>query len=287
MPGQAASLVGAVEPHQTYEVRDKIAQFRTVKTQVQENQPLRVIAQHLHLHHEETTTTQNPQAGDNQKICYFIRHGEGTHNVAQRNWRSDPKWDGSSEPYTLHTDAHGKYLDAELNDTGIAQARALQERASTLSPQLLVVSPLRRATRTGLVAFEEQISNGLNVVALELLHETAGRHTCDRRLSRTALQETFPQVNYSEIDSEEDPLWGDGMTRESNLSIATRASQFTEWLASRPEQRIAVATHSGFLCALFTSVLQYASSQEQEHVPSPWFGTGEMRAMRLTFAAKC
>ena len=25
------------------------------------------------------------------KLCHFIRHGEGIHNVAQRDWRSNPE----------------------------------------------------------------------------------------------------------------------------------------------------------------------------------------------------
>jgi hypothetical protein len=36
---------------------------------------------------------------------HFIRHGEGHHNAAQREWRARAGWDGVSEPYTLDTDA--------------------------------------------------------------------------------------------------------------------------------------------------------------------------------------
>ena len=75
-----------------------------------------------------------------------------------------------------------------------------------LSPSLLLVSPMRRATRTGLLAFSSHVSSGLKVLALELLHETGGRHTCDRRLRLSELRQSFPSVDYSLISSEDDPL---------------------------------------------------------------------------------
>ena len=31
------------------------------------------------------------------KTLYLIRHGEGYHNVAQREWRAQPDWDGVSD----------------------------------------------------------------------------------------------------------------------------------------------------------------------------------------------
>ena len=83
------------------------------------------------------------------QLVHFIRHGEGAHNVAQREWRADPQWDGSSEPYTLDTDPDYRFHDAVLTPTGEAQARELQARTQALAPELLVVSPMRRAVQTG------------------------------------------------------------------------------------------------------------------------------------------
>jgi len=58
-------------------------------------------------------------------LVYFIRHGEGTHNKAQREWRENPEWDGKSEPYTIDTDPEYGYVDAELNETGKGQVASL------------------------------------------------------------------------------------------------------------------------------------------------------------------
>ena len=59
------------------------------------------------------------------------RHGEGAHNVAQREWRAAGK---ASEPYTVQNDPTGRYVDAELTPAGLA-ARGVH------------VSPLPRASR--------------------------------------------------------------------------------------------------------------------------------------------
>ena len=115
------------------------------------------------------------------KTVYWIRHGEGHHNVAQREWRADPQWDGVSEPYTLDNDGGMRYADATLTPKGEEQARSLQQQVAGLAPELLIVSPMRRATQTGLLAFQQHVqSGGLKALALELCHERAGRHTCDK-----------------------------------------------------------------------------------------------------------
>lgn len=139
-------------------------------------------------------------AGPGHKIVHFVRHGEGRHNVAQRQWRASPLWDGHSEPYTLDTDPTGRYIDAELTVRGVQQAVALRARTARLCPDLLIVSPMRRATQTALLAFAPHVAAcAMPIIAHELAHETAGRHTCDRRLSRTALATAFPAVSYSEV----------------------------------------------------------------------------------------
>jgi len=211
-----------------------------------------------------------------QKKVHFVRHGEGYHNVAQREWRQASK---PGEPYTIDTDPEFKFIDALLTPAGVEQATALKRRAALVKPQLMVVSPMRRASSTGLIAFEAAVESGaLPVVAHELCHETAGKHTCDKRLSRTELSKLYPRVSYSLIETEEDPYWADGLTRETPSDVAVRSSKFIEWLWSRPEEHIVVAAHSGWLLATFNAVLQVDDSKD-----ATWFGTGEMRTMLLTF----
>ena len=214
------------------------------------------------------------------KKVNFIRHGEGHHNVAQREWRAQPDWDGTSEPYTIDNDASFRYVDALLTDKGEGQARTLQARTTIMArPQLLVVSPLRRATQTSLIAFAPHVeASKLPTVAHELCHEIGGRHTCDKRLSRAELEKQYPAVSYALLETEDDPHWLDGVTRESWESLALRGAGFATWLRGRPETHIAVAAHSAFLLATFNAVFT-AETEEARG----WFGTGEMRTVLLSW----
>ena len=158
------------------------------------------------------------------KKIHFIRHGEGHHNVAQREWRANPAWNGMSEPYTIDNDPTHRYVDAELTAKGEAEARALQEITEpALKPEVMIVSPMRRATLTGLLAFEPHIKRGeLPVVANELCHERGGRHTCDKRLAKSTLQQQYPNIDYTLVAEEEDPFWLDGWTREPWTEVCQR-----------------------------------------------------------------
>jgi len=221
------SLEPAVEAHQQNEVDENLRAVRAVADRIASEMGVTVTA---------TVVPDDAEVPPGCKKVHFIRHGEGHHNVVQREWRARAGWDGASEPYTLDTDPEYRFVDALLTEKGEAEARALQARTRRFTPQLLVVSPLRRATQTGLLAFEPSLppspSHGgaaIPVVAHELCHERAGRHTCDKRLDRTALAAAYPLVNYEQLDpakahrlvaSEGDPYWGDGLTREPWEALA-------------------------------------------------------------------
>lgn len=208
-------------------------------------------------------------------MIFFVRHGQGTHNVVQKEWKEGGN---SGEPYTTDNDPDFKYRDAELTSIGQQQAADLSERCSATPPELVVVSPMRRATQTAAIAFESLRWKAGMFMAHEAAHEHGGKHTCDKRLSVTELEETFPFVDYSLIESQEDPLWGDGLTRESNLNVSKRGAQLMMWLKDRPEKAIAVVCHSAILCATFNAVLDIAKPEERT-----WFGTGEMRTMLVSW----
>jgi hypothetical protein len=76
-------------------------------------------------------------------------------------------------------------------------------------------------------------ANRMPVVALEAAHEIAGKHTCDKRLSKTALRAAFPLVDFGLVDSEEDPFWGDGSLRESHSALAQRGADLVAFLKAR------------------------------------------------------
>jgi len=217
------------------------------------------------------------------KKVHLIRHGQGFHNVAQAEWRRAGK---PGEPYTLDTDPSMRYQDAVLTPVGEQQARDLQPRTARLFPEVMVVSPMRRATQTGLLAFAAHVAGGekasLPVVACESAHEIAGKHTCDKRLPKAQLAKLFPEVDYALVGSEEDPFWGDGLVREPLEKTTEWAAALARFLlVERSETHLVVAAHSTILASLMNSVLTVDEASEEGRRSTSWFGTGEMRTFIL------
>ena len=63
---------------------------------------------------------------------FFIRHGEGYHNVAQREWRAAPNYVDGTEPYTVDNDPENIYIDSLLTEKGIREAVELIPRVDAL-----------------------------------------------------------------------------------------------------------------------------------------------------------
>jgi len=90
------------------------------------------------------------------------------------------------------------------------------------------------------------------VVIHELARETLGVHTCDRRRGKSELLSLFPFTSAFQWnlvgDGEKDELWKKDH-RESDDEERDRAASFLRWLANRPEQKVAVVSHGGFITA--------------------------------------
>ena len=104
----------------------------------------------------------------------------------------------------------------------------------------------------------------------------AGLHICDRRLNTSELREQFPDVNFMQIESETDPLWGTGTAREKSESVLKRNYEFMLWLQEQPPGPVVVVTHSAFLLNMFNGVLDCDSALRA------WFRTGELRSVIVT-----
>jgi len=247
-----------VASHQTGEVADLVLQLRAIRRKMPRSRYI----------FASRTATAGMEVN---KTVHFIRHGEGRHNVAQSAWR---EFKNPGEPYTIDNDATGRYEDAVLTPKGESQARELVGNVDAHQPALIVTSPLRRAVQTALLAFPAPRAQ--KVLAVELCHEIGGKHTCDKRLPKSDLARQFPEVDFSQL-TEEDPFWGDGLTRESLDALTSRAGEFMEWLLARPEKDVVVASHSTFLLTLFNTHLTW----DDEYLGT-WFGTGEMRTVHLT-----
>ena len=198
------------------------------------------------------------------------RHAQGFHNVAGEANYSDYK--------------NEKFEDAYLTPKGEAQCAALNssciESAVGITSELLVVSPMRRTLSTAMCSFPGFVQK-IPWLAHETLRETAGMHPCDRRRPISEHAESYPNVDFSLIDENEDPLYYLQEGRESDESVTERAHSFFIWLASRKEKEIIVVTHSAFLKTVFKYVLEIDTENEEENYGC--FKNCEMKSYLLYF----
>ncbi|KAK7254044.1 histidine phosphatase superfamily protein [Aureococcus anophagefferens] len=182
-------------------------------------------------------------------------YGAAPAEKLRRDWRAAKK---AGEPYTVDNDPDFGYVDAELTET------ALYALDHIWIAKIPVVAhedcPRDRAAGT-------RATSGLEDGA-------GGRFPPYDNLEGEPYKS---RVDYAQLESEEDPLWHPEK-REGKRAICKRARAQAAWLGQRPETRVAVAAHSGFLLALFNAVLDLPDDARG------WFGTGECRAVALTFA---
>ena len=87
----------------------------------------------------------------------------------------------------------------------------------------------------------------------------------------------MPQVKFSVLTDEEDIIFKNDR-RETKLEVGERIYQFMEWLSTRPEEHVGVASHSGWLLTGFNGVCSCENGLKR------WFHTGEMRSVKLKFS---
>ena len=135
----------------------------------------------------------------NVKLVHFVRHGQGFHNVVPDVARATGcKFDDLEAWMHTHCGAALPALeDPPLTKIGRDDALRLQVSASHTAPELIVVSPLRRATQTMLIGFAEHIGRGqgrLPVLAEESCREQLCGALSDKRSSVTEFRAEYPQV---------------------------------------------------------------------------------------------
>lgn len=196
----------------------------------------------------QLATAIDSAPGRQIKVLYFVRHAEGIHNQAEREFGTE-RWEAE---YAL-SDA---YLDADLTAFGRDDARSkgppaleIERERGMPAIERVVVSPMARAIDTAQLFLDERFGPR-PFVAIESCRETLGRHTCDKRSTRDTLALRFPVVDFSRIRSNEDELWSPSH-RETLEELKVRAHGFLLELAREiPQTHVAVVTHSGFIGAV-------------------------------------
>jgi broad specificity phosphatase PhoE len=217
------------------------------------------------------------------KVVHLIRHGQGFHNLLGDLWKDFGQQVDITAPDNPYN--RPEVFDPPLTAIGRKQAAALQEHTRDLeNVELIVVSPLRRAIETALLACAHLTPEAYHsdrpavpFVGHPDLHEQRLVNISDRRRSMSEIRRDFPMVDWSMIADEEDPLWEDEVPEPAS-SVSDRAYRFLLWLRARPESEVVIASHSAWLFTLMHTAVECDDPEL-----SQWFLTGELRSMVLEF----
>ncbi len=165
------------------------------------------------------------------RSIHLIRHGQSTWNAHYAATGEDP----------LH-------FDSRLTDLGHAQVEARRDDLKGERYDLIVTSPLTRAIQTTLGVFASHLDR--TPVVVEALHRERLESSCDIGRPASVLAGEFTKLAFDHLEEE---WWPNGCTPdhrgirfEPGDRFETRVTAFRRWLASRPEQRIAVVGHGTF-----------------------------------------
>mmetsp|Transcript_30169 Transcript_30169/g.70470 ORF Transcript_30169/g.70470 Transcript_30169/m.70470 type:complete len:358 (+) Transcript_30169:253-1326(+) len=218
-----------------------------------------------------------------EKLIYVARHAQALHNVKEQEAVSQAKrWTQSQQ---LLEQARKSVLDdpslrdAPLSPPGHHQIQRQQSLLTLLNeqdgqsyprPEIVLVSPLRRALETAtelfhLVPQQQQPSDDGSTttttttttssssppprfVALEVLREKRTGFVADERSSVTDLQGQFPHVDFSDLVTLQSTHATAVRPGEDNASVQQRARYVLDHtLPALTETTVALVTHKGWL----------------------------------------
>lgn len=160
-----------------------------------------------------------------------------------------------------HDESHA-LLDPSLTEVGFGQAKAVAKDpliqkglhgTADEKIQLVVVSPLRRTLQTAIGAFDEWLLSeegaGVPMVAHADIQET-GEIDCDSGRPLSVIAPEFPQHYLDMSLLSENWNAKNGINRDNGACLLSRLNRFRRWLASRPEERVALVAHHNVFLAL-------------------------------------
>ena len=161
-----------------------------------------------------------------KKTVYFVRHGQSVDNVS-------PVFQS---------------VDSPLSKKGIAQAKSIAERLSTIEFETLIASPVQRAKETaGYISQQTNKDIIFSDLFVERIKpdEIDGKPWTDEEASKVwrAWEKTLytPGLRVSNGENYDDTI--------------ARVDQALKFLESRPESTLAVVTHGYFLRAIVIRIL--------------------------------
>jgi len=180
----------------------------------------------------------------------------------------------------LDGDPNGTMIwsDAHLTHEGVRQAREVKafwrsqiDEQKMATPQSFYVSPLDRTLRTAEETFadldlgdpdrasqsnddDKDRRRAYLPVVKELLRETMGIHTCDRRSTKSYIREHYPSYAIETSLTEADELWLPDR-RETNPVLTARLRRLLDDVVVHDSSTwISMTAHSGAIGALLRAV---------------------------------
>jgi broad specificity phosphatase PhoE len=226
------------------------------------------------------------------KILILMRHGEAKHNVFEREYAKEH---GTTFE---HANEHEDYpIDPLLTGRGCGQMLSVSKRTANffnketgLQPDLFVVSPLRRAIQSALIAFPTSSPLASLKATPWVCHpacmEQANGNKSEFVSSSEELEQTFPGIDFDLFNQslkagdvynskEKVPLF------ESKMDLMNRTDAFLEWLKERDERVVVVSSHATWLQSLCSFSLQFEKSGSNT---LEMFKKGEMRSVGIKFS---
>eukprot|EP00884_Botryococcus_braunii_P017257 jgi/Botrbrau1/4214/Bobra.0044s0017.1 len=231
-----------------------------------------------------TSTTISPESLQNHglvvaphkqtKVIHLIRHAVGFHNVgyAQNHdahltpfgWQQTEVLrnhiQSSQPPYNVEVVIVSPLTRTLETAVGVFGGNTIPEESAMdvdgSPPDVLMVGQgaveNTRSARPSVAA-----PTGLPFIACELCRERVGPNRCDSRRDIRETRAAFPGVDFSLIEEGPDGIWEENHhiqqtsgcypVGEGEDAVMARGVAFFRWLMQRPEKRIAVVSHAGFL----------------------------------------
>ncbi|KAL3773490.1 hypothetical protein ACHAWO_012751 [Cyclotella atomus] len=230
------------------------------------------------------------------KILILMRHGEAKHNEFQREYvQRQGKYVTDSSTVEESNMDEDHPVDPMLTGKGCGQMLALSRRTATffnsetgLKPDLFVVSPLRRAIQSAIIAFPTHtpFTSLYNIpwVCNPYLMEKANGNKSEFVSSPEVLEEIFPGVDFNMMKS----LVGNDVHAfnaekpvplfENKIDLLRRTDDFLRFLIERDERVIVVSSHATWLHSLLEFSLRH--EQEENH---EMFKKGQMLPVGIKF----
>ena len=158
-----------------------------------------------------------------QKRIWIIRHGQAVHNI-QRGY---------------------PFPDPPLTKRGYQEASSI---TIDFTPDLIVVSPMRRTIETAFTAFGTTVDAN-EALPIEVWPDLREAHDaiCNHGSPITVLQMEYPHLDFSECNSERT------YETHTHADAEKRAERVRRRLKEHSAQKIVVVTHRGFIAHLVES----------------------------------